>query len=138
MKLYHFTGKQHLAGIRQAGLRIGGIPDPRGLKMGRFSWLTDNPVWSQPWAPRPVHCNDGHICDRTAMRLTVVIPKTSRACLIPWFALGRGLGLSEEWMIELDRQGGGDSLHWYIFNGVIPFGWVRDVAFRPSYVLVPV
>ena len=131
MKLFHFTGEEHLRSIQLDGLTIGGIPDTAMVSFGKFSWLTNNPEFVQPWSPRPVIANDGHSCDRTSVRLTLAIPKSKRRQLIPWEQFARYLLQWPENKIQgfgLDGEG----RHWFIFLGRIPSGWIRAIDRRPK------
>lgn len=127
-RLYHFTGRHHVAGIRQAGITAGGIPlRDTGRILWGFQWLTDDPAWSQGWAT--MRTLD---CDRTEARFTVAIPKGDRGNLIRWTDLGPRLGFTPEQMAWFSEFGGYGADHWWLYRGRIRPSWLRDLTYRPA------
>lgn len=127
MKLFHYTGTHHIDGIRQKGIRSGGlvVPTTAGNRIVRgWQWLTDDPSWQQGWATM-----ETLDCDRTEVRFIVAIPKSHRNKLHRWDALSEMF--AKWWVDDFREQGGGDSSHWYVFQGPIPFGWTRGMEQRP-------
>ena len=118
MKLYHFTSKHHVQGCLDKGLRLGVIPiqgPPDKLTfIKEMQWLTQNPEKAQSWNE-----NSTLPYDRTEYRLTVKIPKAHRRKLIPW-------RLIEDMSPILSSDGDPDN--WYVFDGIIKPGWIRDVV----------
>jgi hypothetical protein len=124
MKLYHFTSEHLLPDILKQGITLGVLPIfNEQLKQYEFltpcQWLTkDSDFNNQSWAT-------SHILgyDRTAFRITVVIPKHHRSKL--WSAYdylpklpGENKRLIKDWTGSKD---------WYLFFGKIPRGWIREV-----------
>lgn len=140
MKLYHYTGLEHVEGIRREGLTLGGIAlpvmNPDGscsYRLGRgYQWLTDLDDWAQSWATQ----NLTH-CDRTEARFIIVIPKAHRNRLVSSDALmdtiyaqaGDHLapGSREAW----DEWEGHE--RWYVFAGRIPPSWIRGFERHPEH-----
>jgi hypothetical protein len=134
MRLWHYTGKEHVEGIQRQGILGGSLfwPTARGYqRLADLQWLTDSDSWTQGWATRElVHC------DRTEARFRVAIPKSQSAALLyPWRAFAWKLGLPRQEVEWFAEAGGGGDEHWYVFLGGIPRGWLRGLELRPSEVL---
>lgn len=150
MKLYHYTGTDHVAGIRAEGIvKGGGIPllvverDGRpGFRYARgWVWLTASDDWAgQSWAA-DIFATD---CDRTAVRFNVAIPKASRRFLVPSDELieamskqlagvtfTNGATLAPNWR-EPFTWAGHES--WRVLRGRVPAGWLRELEERPPEV----
>lgn len=130
MKLYHYTARHHLdGGPGHAGpgiLRYGLLPNVHPyIDVTGLVWLTDDPCWEQPWSTRPV---PGMDCDRTEVRVEVVLPKASRRLLKPWRDV-RPLVLTEGMADDLERFA--DPSRWFLFVRRVPPGWIRRVETRP-------
>lgn len=136
MKLYHYTATHHLngvgphkghagPGILRSGIKAKIHPyiDAPGLV-----WLTTSDDWSQTWSTRDVEVPGFGPCNRTEVRVEVVIPKTARWNLYPWSKV-RERVLTTGLARDLERYG--DSENWFVFNGNIPAAWVRTVETRP-------
>ncbi len=130
MKLYHFTANHHVeggAGHAGPGVRsVGFLPNAHpliGLPPG--VWLTEDGSWSQFWSSRPV---PGIGCDRTEVRLAVVIPQASRDRLLTYERIRPFV--RPDW--REDFEGGFDLAPWRLYLGRIPFSWVRDSTSRPA------
>lgn len=128
MILYHYTAAHHLyGGDGHAGpgiLRSGLFPNvhPYIDIAGGVVWLTDSPEWAQSWSTRDVPVPGYGPCNRTEVRVGVVIPKASRGLLMPW-RQARRLVLTEQMRRDLETLG--DPEHWYVFAGRIPPSWIR-------------
>jgi len=130
MKLFHFTAFHHLVGglghpgpgIDDHGLRPNAHPL---IGLPPMVWLTDDDWWGQCWSPRVV---PGVDCDRTEIRLRIVIPKSARERLLPY---GRvRLFVRSDWVV--DFEGGFDLSGWSVFLGRIPRSWIRGITARPD------
>lgn len=130
MKLYHYTGTHHIEGIRTKGILPGNVPTPRGDVVYGFVWLTTDSDWRQPWAT--MHTLD---CDRTAVRFTIVIPKSARGCLHDWTDVAPAFGYRGAMLEAFNFQGRGAA--WRLFEGHIPRGWLRGIEVRPSGIAAP-
>ena len=121
MKLYHFTSPLHVDGCLKNGIIKGVIPIYKDGKYGLipgYQWLTSNPKFHQEWA------NTEYTTlpyDRTAYRLTVVIPKAARDRLFRWFDICDKLPIDEA------MNAYGDPENWFVFQGRIKPGWIRRV-----------
>ena len=73
---------------------------------------------------RPV---PGSNCDRTEVRLEVVIPKSQRHHLLPW-RVARLAVLDAEKLHDLEAVG--MSEHWFVYSDSIPTGWIRGTELR--------
>lgn len=127
MRLYHFTGREHLNGIRRDGLSLGSMLLPDGSFERPVQWLTKSSSWAQPWATRRiVHC------DRSECRLPVVIPNAMRERLHRWCDYSRQF--PREWVEEFNEAGGGGAVarEWYVFLGCIPTVQIVGLDFRPE------
>lgn len=121
MKLYHFTSPIHVEGCKKEGINRGSIPlykDGRHGLLPGWQWLTSNPDFGQEWANKE-HSTLPY--DRTAYRLTVVIPKTSKNRLHKWLDICGSLP------IDKHLNAFGDPENWYVFQGRIKPGWIRQV-----------
>ncbi len=127
MKLYHFTAEHLVDHILKQGITRGVFPvlDENGrlqFFINPCQWLTDDPNWdTQSWATRE---KIGY--DRTAVRLTVVIPKEHRHLLVRAYDYLSCLPKHLH-RIVTDWPG---SEHWYMFLDKIPPGWIRKVDIR--------
>lgn len=130
MRLYHFTAKHHVAGgpghagpgIQHQGL-LPNLHPLIGLPAG--VWLTEDGSWTQMWSPRTI---PGIDCDRTEVRLDVVIPKAARDRLMVYDRIRPFV--RADW--RDDFEGGYDLTPWRLFFGRIPWSWVRDIQPRES------
>lgn len=128
MRLYHYTGSEHVVDIQRQGISEGGL-NLRGTIVNGYQWLTDDPGWSQAWATmRLVHC------DRTEYRFAVSIPKSARMRLFRWFDFVEVARIPAPMVEDLMREGGGPEAaqHWYIFVGRIHPSWLRGLETRPE------
>lgn len=127
MKLYHYTGSEHVRGIQMNGIRNGGwlMPDGRS-ELTPVEWLTTDDNWlGQTWATMTItHC------DRTEARFVVVIPKAHRNKLMHWRKAADQLGISRVYQDEVISRPGEE--HWHVFLGNIPRGWLRTLELRPG------
>lgn len=130
MRLFHYTARHHYAGgDGHAGpgiVRQGIVPNihPYFDVMDGMVWLTDSDAWAQPWASDVL----GIGCDRTEVRVGVVIPKRHRYALLDWDAAKRLL-----WSPSLVPllEGDADPTRWFVFMRPVPVGWLRGVEARP-------
>ena len=129
MRLYHFTGASHVAGIQRDGLRLGIVPQTGDWHLTGLQWLTDDPSWKQAWSAAPLPCGDGTVCDRTAVRFEVVIPKPARRFLSRWTDIGPSL-TDAEMYARLNLEADGAS-HWWLYGGTVKPGWLRAMVYRP-------
>jgi hypothetical protein len=137
MLLHHFTSREVLPYIARDGISIGDVPvtPTQGLNA---VWLTSD------------GCSDGHgltdgraltdeekalkgipkdtsafFANKRAIRMTVLISREDRA-LAAWPSWGRRK-LAPHWYEILNRTGLGKARTWYLYWGVIPPAWVREV-----------
>jgi hypothetical protein len=129
MKLYHFTPEFLLNRILSEGVTLGKIPilDSSG-NVKSFAtgcqWLTSDGGWDkQSWATSQLINYD-----RTACRMMIKIPKSSRDKLCKAHDILDQLPKSSQRLIT-DWQG---SENWYLFFGRIPPGWIRQVDKKPG------
>lgn len=150
MKLYHYTGPDHVAEIRAGGIfKGGGIPllvlERDGRPAFRYAqgwvWLTTSPDWEgQSWATG-IFATD---CDRTAVRFTVAIPKGARRSVVTCDELIESLAMRFE---GITFQGGATLApswrepftwagheSWRVLRGRVPAGWLRELEERPPEV----
>jgi hypothetical protein len=121
MKLYHFTSPLHVKGCTKEGINKGSIPlykDGRYGLLPGWQWLTSNPDFNQQWANTEFSTLP---YDRTEYRLTVVIPKAARDRLFRW------LDICDKLPINETMNAYGDPDNWYVFQGRIKPGWIRQV-----------
>ncbi len=121
MKLYHFTSPIHVEGCIKEGINKGSIPlykDGRYGLLPGWQWLTSNPDFNQQWANTEFSTLP---YDRTAHRLTIVIPKTAKNRLHKW------LDICGKLPIDQHLNAYGDPDNWYVFQGRIKPGWIRQV-----------
>jgi len=126
VKLYHFTSNLHVEGCTKNGITLGAIPLYKNGKFYRlpdWQWLTTNPDFQQEWANTEYTMLS---YDRTAFRLTVIIPKTARKQLFKW------LDICDRFPIDEYLNAYGDPENWYVFNGRIKPGWIREVEKKVS------
>lgn len=140
MKLWHFTGPEHLAGIYARGLQPAPLALPvlgGGLAHGApLCWLSDSPEWiEQEWGMRPLVIN-GHTCDRTAVRLEFSIPKAQRREFIRWLPLAKRMARElpphldrEQWAGAFIEYPGAE--HWIVTRKPVWPGLVRALVERP-------
>ena len=136
MRLYHYTARHHVdggsghpgPGILSRGLLPNVHPyiDASGLV-----WLTDSAEWTQTWSARDVPVPGFGSCDRTEVRIEVVIPRSARMDLYPWNRVRRYV-ITDGMRRDLERYG--DPEHWFVFNDRIPPAWLRSVESRPAEV----
>jgi len=128
MKLYHFTPEHLLKRVLSGGITLGKIPilDERGNVKSfvtNCQWLTSDGDWDkQSWATSQLINYD-----RTAYRLLVKIPKSSRNKLCKAHDILNQLPMPSQRLIT-DWPG---SDNWYLFFGRIPPGWIRQVDKKP-------
>jgi hypothetical protein len=128
MKLYHFCAPQFLEGIQQRGLTLGRTPfyeeGGKTAFLARTQWMTVNPEFKQAW--------NGMVAlryDRTAFRLTFVIPKSAQKHILTWPELkNRLIRNFGEGCILRDFESGQDTENWRIFVGRVKPGWLRRVV----------
>jgi hypothetical protein len=133
MRLYHYTGWDHVAGIEASGITEGGIYlilNTGPLAIRNVQWLTENGDWfGQNWATQ--HVLKGH--ERTTVRFQVVIPKTARADLWRWNDYAKAkLHMPSDYLAAFNEAGGSDGRDWWVFAGRIPRGWLRGMEERPQ------
>ena len=122
VRLYHYTGTEHVRGIQLEGIRKGGWYWQDGSMINGVQWLTTDPDWRQSWATMQItHC------DRSEARFSIVIPKHHRNKLLPWKKAAIQLGATEGYIREFERPG---HEHWFVFFGSIPRGWLRSLELR--------
>lgn len=124
MKLYHFTSPLHVDGCKKEGVYKGVIPLYQNGNLGVLSgwqWLTANPDFNQGWANTEFSILP---YDRTAFRIEIVIPKTARKRLYKW------LDICSRFPIDQHLNTYGDPKNWYVFDGRIKPGWIRQI--RPK------
>ena len=132
--LYHYTARHHADEIREHGaIDRGGVPiSDRGgealLGIARgFQWLTTDASWRQGWATRREIR-----CDRTECRLVVEIPVLELHRLSRWTEVARDFGYRPDVARRFAALGtGSDPATWYLFEGAIPYAWVKAVEARP-------
>jgi hypothetical protein len=127
VKLYHFTSPLHVESCKKNGLTRGVIPllvNGKIAILPGYQWLTANPDFNQSWA------NTEYTTlpyDRTAFRLTVVIPKkTAQGQLFKW------LDLCHKFPIDEYLNAYGDPENWHIFKGKIKPSWIRAIDKKPE------
>ena len=138
MKLYHYTGREHVAGIRVNGIRADSELLPglssRLRTTNRCAWLTASPDWTiQRWATRL-----SHNCDRTEIRFKISIPK--RAQYIMPFLVFNDVMLEKDWpdksvpwtLEQMTRSVWGNPEDWWVSTKPIPRGWLRGMEERPA------
>lgn len=133
VRLYHYTGHDHVDGIRRDGITRGSVyvPWATGYRVVHgVQWLTDSDDWSgQGWATQIVLRNH----DRTSVRYSVVIPKSARPNLHRWNDYARVvLRVPEHHLRAFNQAGGSDGSRWYVYVGRIPCGWLRAIDERPT------
>lgn len=124
MKLYHFTSPLHVDGCKKEGICKGSIPLYQNKRFGLlpgWQWLTTNPSFNQEWANTEFSTLP---YDRTAFRLTVVIPKTAKKYLHRW------LDIHDKFPTDSCLNAFGDPENWYVFKGRIKPGWIRKVEYK--------
>lgn len=138
MKLYHFTSAEHVAAVAKRGLTLGSIPigdDRRGYRLiYGYQWLTDDPEWhGQGWATSKILTED-----RTEFRFAVKVPEAHTRFLWRWPDVARHVfRFAEDDLAKFNRAGGSpDGMHWWVFVGNVPRGWLRGPERRPAAVLV--
>lgn len=113
MRLFHYTGRDHIAGIMQRGILpyVALAPEGRQAPQQDVIWLTESRDWSQTWAT--MH---SHTCDRTAVRLTVQLADAYvSAQLRRYIEVRERFG---EWAKLLEApEYARDVPHWWIFTG---------------------
>ncbi len=124
VRLYHFAPEHLLENIMKQGLTDGVLPNflPSGQVIFHkpIQWLTSDPGFeNQSWATKELIDYD-----RTAVRLTVKIPKSSRKQLWGAHEMLPSLPAGSRQLIT-DWPGSED---WYLFFGKIPRGWIREVV----------
>lgn len=134
MKLYHFTPAHMVEDVLRQGLTKGLIPildDQTGRPLGfqgSCQWLTsDKNFNAQSWATSQLIGQD-----RTAYRLTIIVPKTHRKELWQAHQYLPHLNPGTRHLIT-DWEG---SECWYLFLGKIPSGWIRDAQKQPISLLL--
>ena len=130
MRLYHFTAAHHVEGGRGhsgPGIRAIGIqPNLHPLiALPPMVWLTEDGSWSQMWSPRKV---PGVACDRTEVRLSVLVPKAARDRLLTYDRIRPFV--QPDW--REDFEGGFDLSVWRAYMGRIPWSWVRGMVERQA------
>jgi hypothetical protein len=123
MILYHFVPEFLLKAVKKEGLSLGVLPVKiRGSEflIENIQWLTRNPDFTaQCWAT--FQCTLPY--DRTAYRITVIIPKFhQKNKLISW-------GAESSPNNFLNKIPGWQD--WYIFKGRIPPSWFRKIEKKP-------
>ena len=121
IKLYHFTSALHVEGCIKEGINKGSIPLYKNGKFGLlpgWQWLTESPDFKQVWANTEFTTLP---YDRTAFRLTVIIPKTAQKQLFRW------LDICNKFPIDRHLNAYGDPENWFVFQGRIKPGWIRQV-----------
>lgn len=122
MTLYHFTADHLARKIAREGITKGGVSlfnskgQLYGVERGMI-WLTSDGSWIQPW----------HSCytipyDRTAVRFTVDIPRTSEH--LCFHAIGL---IAERWphsVEPLTRVPGSEN--WYLYTGKVFRKWLTE------------
>lgn len=130
MKLYHYTARHHYeGGDAHAGpgiLHRGLLPNihPYIDLRGGMVWLTDSEEWQQSWSTGSV---PGVDCDRTEVRVEVVIPKADRFRLKPWREV-RWRVITDGMRRDLEEYGDPD--RWFVYVGRIPPAWIRGIESR--------
>ena len=133
MRLYQYTGWDHVDGIKSNGITDGAIylPLAKGwLNVPNIQWLTDDDDWfNQKWATNKLLKNH----ERTTVRFEVVIPKTARHKLHRWNEYARQvLKTPQPYLDMFNQEGGSDGRHWWVFDGRIPPAWLRGFEERPT------
>jgi hypothetical protein len=122
--LYHFTGQVYLPALLRDGISKGDVAtEPnRGFNA---PWLTSNPhLDEQRWGT-------GSTLNKTAVRCTVEIPEGDDA-LWSWDRLVREYEIPDYWVNAMTTGLGEKPEHWYIYMGVIPPAWIREVVKKPG------
>ena len=121
--LYHFTGRDHVNGIKRTGISQGVVFNGRRLFKG-FIWLTsDSRFEAQNWAT-----NYSGLCgDRTAIRLTVRVPKSR---LYHWNREAHFFGFSEHELYQFNTAGYSDGEAWYLIKAPIPKESIIEIKYR--------
>lgn len=120
MKLFHFTAKRFLEGIRKDGLTRGMMVksmDPPQF-IPNMQWLTRNESFDQEWAR-----GTGRLpYKRNEVRITFEIPEDDRR-LIPW--KGRGELLTP--LVAKDLSAFGDPENWFVYDGRVSPELITEV-----------
>lgn len=130
MRLYHYTAQHHIdGGNGHPGpgiLRTGLMPNihPYIDLMDGMVWLTDSAEWTQTWSTRDVPVPGFGLCNRTEVRIEVVIPKHDRVRLKPWREVSWRVLIED---MRRDLETFGDPEHWYVYVGRIPPSWIRGI-----------
>lgn len=122
MKLWHFTGERHVAGIRKYGIRRYADQAAPSVPQHLYVWLTDDPDWTrQTWATQV-----DHDCDRTAYRVRVHVDEGDER-------LARFHDARWRFPAALGDPGlwGDAPRHWWLYAGVVPASAIRVVERRP-------
>jgi hypothetical protein len=121
MRLYHFTARDYLPDILVNGLTRGAVPTSP-TEGFQAPWLTDDP---DPTGARQAWHGPGKLA-KSALRLTVDIPGDDPQ-LHYWPTLARALGVRFKWYQTVNRWGGGQAEHWYVYRGGIPPAWITEI-----------
>lgn len=132
MRLYHYTGLDHVEGIRRDGLTLGMPPlwTADGWRVLRgYQWLTDDASWKQGWATD----HSGVCGDRMAVRVAVEVPEGEKRSLFRWnvYALAV-LGMDRRVLKAFNATGGSDGKSWWVYRGSVPTGWLREWEHKPE------
>ena len=122
IKLYHFTSALHVEGCIKEGINKGSIPLYKNGKFGLlpgWQWLTESPDFKQVWANTEFTTLP---YDRTAFRLTVIIPKTAQKQLFRW------LDICNKFPIDRHLNAYGGPENWHVFRGRIKPSWIRQIV----------
>ena len=129
IRIYHFTGRDHIAGIRKEGIRAGTVYTPDGNFYRGWTWLTaDFRFDAQHWATN----RSGMCGDRTEIRIAIQIPQHAIGLLVPWSKVYRLFGISKTDFIGFNLAGCSDGESWFLYRGDIPQEWIVEVVQRES------
>lgn len=126
-RLWHFTGKDHVAGIRNEGIKPFVASVYSMWPQHQLVWLTDSPEWKQPWATKI-----DHDCDRSEFRVRVHM-NPADPLLVPWRDVpslyGWAPAVVEMLLSEPTWQD--DSVHWWTYRGTVAPEHIKVVEHRP-------
>jgi|SRR5215467_5861362 len=130
MRLYHFTCREHLPAIYEAGhLKVteSNISDTREHKGPDVVWPTDDPdparsLGGWAFAMKVDSAGRRTPVSKTTVRFTVEVPDHEAH---HWPTWARQQGIRNMWYRELARHGG-DPEHWWVVARPIPsHEWVE-------------
>ncbi len=127
MKLYHFTNKERLTILLEAGIAKGDVPVTPSTGFNA-PWFTTDPKYeNQAWAG--LHLD--HAFDKQEIRITVEIPDDD-PLLKKWSDLLEEGKVEKSWYNILNKTGGGGAERRYFYEGVVSKDNIRCIHFRDA------